>query len=55
MFEIGDDASDDNLDRGLKFKYNSGGAKVGFRIMMSDAFTFIPDATDSFNFQKLFW
>ena len=30
VFEIGDDSSDDNLDRGIKFKYNSGGAKVGF-------------------------
>lgn len=49
VFEIGDDASDDNLDRGLKFKYNSGGAKVGF-FGYDDtdaAFTFIPDATDS--------
>ena len=23
VFEIGDDSSDDNLDRGIKFKYNS--------------------------------
>lgn len=49
VFEIGDDGSDDNLDRGLKFKYNSGGAKVGF-FGYDDtdaAFTFIPDATDS--------
>jgi hypothetical protein len=49
VFEIGDDASDDNLDRGLKFKYNSGGAKIGF-FGYDDtdaAFTFIPDATDS--------
>lgn len=30
VFEIGDDSSDDNLDRGIKFKYNSGGAKIGF-------------------------
>jgi len=30
VFEIGDDASDDNLDRGIKFKYNDGSAKVGF-------------------------
>ena len=30
VFEIGDDSSDDNLDRGIKFKYNSSGAKVGF-------------------------
>ena len=30
VFEIGDDSSDDNLDRGIKFKYNDGSAKVGF-------------------------
>ena len=30
VFEIGDDSSDDNLDRGINFKYNSSGAKVGF-------------------------
>ena len=30
VFEIGADSSDDNLDRGIKFKYNSGGAKIGF-------------------------
>ena len=49
VFEIGDDGSDDNLDRGIKFKYNSGGAKVGFFGMDdSDAkFKFIADATDS--------
>lgn len=49
VFEIGDDASDDNLDRGIKFKYNSGGAKIGFFGMDdSDAkFKFIADATDS--------
>ena len=49
VFEIGDDASDDNLDRGIKFKYNSGGAKVGFFGMDdSDAkFKFIADATDT--------
>ena len=49
VFEIGDDASDDNLDRGIKFKYNSGGAKVGF-FGMDDSdskFKFIADATDS--------
>jgi len=49
VFEIGDDSSDDNLDRGIKFKYNSGGAKLGFFGMDdSDAkFKFIADATDS--------
>ena len=30
VFEIGDDSADDNLDRGIKFKYNDGSAKVGF-------------------------
>ena len=49
VFEIGDDSSDDNLDRGIKFKYNSGGAKIGFFGMDdSDAkFKFIADATDT--------
>jgi hypothetical protein len=49
VFEIGDDSSDDNLDRGIKFKYNSGGAKIGF-FGMDDTdgkFTFFADATDS--------
>ena len=30
IFEIGASNSDDNLDRGIKFKYNDGGAKIGF-------------------------
>ena len=30
IFEIGASGSDDNLDRGLKMKYNSGGAKFAF-------------------------
>ena len=30
IFEIGDDSSDDNLDRGIKMKYNSSGAKIAF-------------------------
>ena len=30
VFEIGANGSDDNLDRGIKFKYNDGGPKVGF-------------------------
>jgi len=49
IFEIGDDSSDDNLDRGIKFKYNSGGAKVGFFGFDDSAgvFTVINDATDS--------
>lgn len=49
IFEIGDDSSDDNLDRGIKMKYNSGGAKIAFMgFDDSDGkFTMIPDATDS--------
>jgi hypothetical protein len=49
VFEIGDDSSDDNLDRGIKFKYNSGGAKVGFFGFddSTGVFTAINDATDS--------
>ena len=49
IFTIGDDASDDNLDRGIKFKYNSSGAKAGFFGFddSTGVFTFIPDATDS--------
>ena len=49
VFEIGDDSSDDNLDRGIKFKYNSSGAKVGFFGFddSTGVFTFIDDATDS--------
>ena len=49
IFEIGDDSSDDNLDRGIKMKYNSSGAKIAFMgFDDSDGkFTMIPDATDS--------
>ena len=49
VFEIGANGSDDNLDRGIKFKYNDGGPKVGFfGFDDSDGkFKFIPDATDS--------
>ena len=49
VFEIGANGSDDNLDRGVKFKYNDGGPKVGFfGFDDSDSkFKFIPDATDS--------
>jgi len=49
VFQIGADGSDDNLDRGIKFIYNSSGAKAGF-FGYDDStgiFTFIPDATDS--------
>ncbi len=49
IFTIGDDSSDDNLDRGIKFKYNSSGAKVGFFGMddTDGSFMFIGDATDT--------
>ena len=49
VFELGDDASDDNLDRGIKFKYNSGGAKIGFFGMddTDGSFVALSSATDS--------
>lgn len=49
VFEIGSDSSDDNLDRGIKFKYNSSGAKIGF-FGMDDStgkFVALSSATDS--------
>jgi len=49
VFEMGDDSSDDNLDRGLKLKYNNGGTKIAF-IGLDDTdqkFVMIPDATDT--------
>ena len=49
VFEIGADDSDDNLDRGIKFKYNSSGAKLGF-FGMDDStgkFVALSSATDS--------
>ena len=49
VFEIGSDSSDDNLDRGIKFKYNSGGAKIGFFGMddTDSSFVALESATDS--------
>ena len=49
VFEIGADSSDDNLDRGIKFKYNSGGAKIGFFGMddTDGSFVALSSATDS--------
>ena len=49
IFELGASGSDDNLDRGLKMKYNSSGAKLAFMgYDDSDGkFAFIPDATDT--------
>jgi len=51
IFEIGVSSSDDNLDRGLKMKYNSSGAKFAFMgYDDSDGkFAFIPNATDTSN------
>ena len=51
IFEIGQNSSDDNLDRGIKFKWSDGGAKNGFFGFDDSAgkFTFIPDATDTNN------
>ena len=52
IFEIGADGSDDNLDRGIKMKYNAGGAAknafMGFD-ESDNKFAFIPDATDTNN------
>ena len=49
VFEMGASGSDDNLDRGIKMKYNNSGAKFAFMgYDDSDGkFAFIPDATDS--------
>ena len=49
VFEIGSDASDDNLDRGIKFKYNDGAAKLGFFGMdeNNQKFVALKAATDS--------
>ena len=50
IFELGESGSDDNLDRGIKMKYNSGSA-AKFAFMGYDdsdgKFAFIPDATDT--------
>ena len=49
VFEIGDDASDDNLDRGLKIKYNNSGAKIAFMGYddSTGKFLMLKDATDT--------
>jgi hypothetical protein len=51
IFEIGASSSDDNLDRGIKMKYNSSGARFAFMgYDDSDGkFAFIPNATDNSN------
>ncbi len=49
IFQMGASGSDDNLDRGIKFLWNSSGAKSGFFGMddTDSKFMFIPDATDT--------
>ena len=49
VFEIGESGSDDNLDRGIKMKYNNGGAKIAFMGYddTDGKFLMIPDASDS--------
>ena len=49
IFELGEDSSDDNLDRGIIMKYNNSGAKKAFMgYDDSDSkFKMIPDATDT--------
>ena len=51
IFEIGESGSDDNLDRGLKMKYNNGSARFAFfGYDDSDGkFALIPDARESSN------
>ena len=51
VLEIGDDTASDNLDRGIKFKYNDGSAKLGFFGMDNSAnnerFVYLTGATDT--------
>ncbi len=49
VFELGADSSDDNLDRGIKMKYNNGGTKIAFMGYddSTGQFTMISDATDT--------
>ena len=49
IFELGDSSSDDNLDRGIKLKYNNSGAKVAFMGLddSDQKFVMIADATDT--------
>jgi len=51
IFELGDGTSDDNLDRGIKMKYNSSGAKIAFMGLddTDGKFMMIPDASESTN------
>ena len=49
VFELGESGSDDNLDRGIKMKYNSSGAKIAFMGWddSSGHFVMLHNATDS--------
>ena len=51
ILELGDDTASDNLDRGIKFKYNDGSSKIGFFGMDNSAnnerFVYLTSATDT--------
>ena len=49
VFEIGQSSNDDNLDRGIKYKYKTDTEKIGFFGMddTDQKFTYIPDAIDN--------
>ena len=49
VFELGESSSDDNLDRGIKMKYNDGSAKIAFMGWddSSGKFAMLHAATDS--------
>jgi hypothetical protein len=49
VFQIGDDAVDDNKDRGISFIYNDGGSKEGFFGYHDSTgkFIYIPDSTNT--------
>ena len=49
IFELGEDSSDDNLDRGIIMKYNDGSAKKAFMGFdeSTEKFVMIPEATDT--------
>lgn len=53
VIELGESGADDNLDRGIKFKYNNSGAKHGFfGFRDSDQkFVLIPDANNAVDSQ----
>ena len=49
VLELGDSGSDDNLDRGIKLKYNNSGEKIAFMGLddTDQKFMLIADATDT--------